>query len=370
MSYDFLDRPATRKDPLGEGMFRDIRNQNFIPAPMAMKFIFICRHLANTQNILRKWERRCLSKLHEKYQDFPEGETLNLPEFTIENFDYEAFKAAGREIRPFVIKKFCDPSILNWDSLKSKYGDTRVPTHPNAEPDENFTYHRAQYTTLRDTIEKMEKNDPAYVIGSSQLFLDHPELVDRFPSSKISKFFKREIIRKELFIGGAKVGSNFHCAGGDNIFFMAHGRKRWLFVSPKNYMAMYPTYGRDRESYAHTSEINSSTYDEFQKEKFPLFSKVIKYTATLEPGDLLFNPTMWWHEVRNLDRTIGVPHRTISTERRNELPSWLNLAKKNALEFLLTSFIGRFTGQTASIDKSDEMIIATYGGSRKDGSTK
>ncbi|WP_416878797.1 cupin-like domain-containing protein [Litorimonas sp.] len=346
-------------------MFQDIENQNFISAPIWIKFIYICRHLANTQNIFLEWERRCLSKLHEKYQDLPDGETLDIPEFTVENFDYDAFKAAGRDIRPFVIRNFCDPSILSWDSLKSEYGGTRVPTHPNAEPNKDFTYHTVQYTTLRDTIEKMERDDPAYVIGSSQLFLDHPELADSFPSGKISKFFKREIIRKEVFIGGPKVGSSFHCAGGDNIFFMAHGRKKWLFVSPKNYMAMYPTYGRDRESYVHTSELDSHNYDALQKERFPLFSKINKYSVTLEPGDLLFNPTMWWHEVRNLDRTIGVPHRTISTAGRNELPSWLNLAKKNALEFLVTSLVGRFTGKTASIDNSDEMIIATYGGSRK-----
>ena len=346
-------------------MFQDLENQNFIPASLTMKFIFICRHLTNTQNIFLKWEARCLSKLHKKYESLPKGKTLSVPELSLNEFDLQAFKSAADNIRPFVIKKFCDPSKINWDTLKSKYGNSRVPTHPKAKLGKGFTYLRADYTNLRETIEKMERDDPAYVIASSQVFLDYPEIAETFQSDKIKNEFGRDIIRKELFIGGAKVGSSFHCAGGDNFFLMAHGHKKWLLVSPKNYMAMYPTFGRDRESYLHTSEIVSSTYDENQKDSFPLYEKINKYSAILEPGDLLYIPTMWWHEVQNLDRTIGVPHRTISIARRYELPSWLNLAKINALQFLFTSSVGFFTGKTASIDKSDKMIISTYGGSRK-----
>jgi|GEM_PF-3961692 len=347
-------------------MFKDSETQTFIKTPLSLKFIFICRHLLNTQNLFTVWESLSLARLHKKYSTYPEGHTVELTKINWEDFNLTEFEAAGNNIRPFIIKGFRTTNDLDWNTLKSEYGNSMVPTHPDAVINENFTYQRADYTNLKETIERMEQDDPSYVIGCSQVFKDHPQLSKMFSAEKIENRFDQKVIRRELFIGGPKVGSSFHCAGGDNFFLMVSGHKKWIFVSPRNYIAMYPTYGRDRESYVLTSEINSLTYEDAQKDRFPLFSKVTKYTVTLEPGDLLFNPSMWWHEVHNLDRTIGVPHRALSQGRRRyELPSWLNLAKTGAVKYIFSSAFGVFTGKSAQVDTTDKMIINTYGGSPK-----
>jgi len=42
----------------------------------------------------------------------------------------------------------------------------------------------------------------------------------------------------------------------------------------------------------------------------PIVSKLVRYTALLEPGDLLINPPWFWHAIENVDPfTIGVPSR-------------------------------------------------------------
>ena len=46
---------------------------------------------------------------------------------------------------------------------------------------------------------------------------------------------------------------------------------------------------------------------------FPLYQYCPKYEFILEPGDILFNPTWFWHEVDNLkNETIAVAIRWIS----------------------------------------------------------
>mmetsp|Transcript_2395 Transcript_2395/g.3728 ORF Transcript_2395/g.3728 Transcript_2395/m.3728 type:complete len:112 (-) Transcript_2395:66-401(-) len=41
--------------------------------------------------------------------------------------------------------------------------------------------------------------------------------------------------------------------------------------------------------------------------RYPLFGLAKGYEATLEPGDILYFKSMWWHSVRNLDElTISV----------------------------------------------------------------
>jgi hypothetical protein len=45
------------------------------------------------------------------------------------------------------------------------------------------------------------------------------------------------------------------------------------------------------------------------EQRFPLFRYVPKYTVHLKPGDVLYVPPWWWHEVTNHGETIGVPVR-------------------------------------------------------------
>jgi ribosomal protein L16 Arg81 hydroxylase len=41
-------------------------------------------------------------------------------------------------------------------------------------------------------------------------------------------------------------------------------------------------------------------------ERYPLFGKATKYETILEPGEVLFIPVGWWHQVRSLDVSISV----------------------------------------------------------------
>jgi ribosomal protein L16 Arg81 hydroxylase len=40
--------------------------------------------------------------------------------------------------------------------------------------------------------------------------------------------------------------------------------------------------------------------------RYPLFAKASKFETVLEPGEVLFIPVGWWHQVRSLDVSISV----------------------------------------------------------------
>lgn len=60
---------------------------------------------------------------------------------------------------------------------------------------------------------------------------------------------------------------------------------------------------------AHTSKIDLCLSQTELQTKFPSFSEATPYCATLRPGELLYIPPCWWHDVVSLDNAISVTLR-------------------------------------------------------------
>ena len=46
--------------------------------------------------------------------------------------------------------------------------------------------------------------------------------------------------------------------------------------------------------------------DDYDREKFPLFARAKRMRAVLQPGDVLFIPAFWFHNMRALDFGVAV----------------------------------------------------------------
>eukprot|EP00930_Biecheleria_cincta_P016521 TRINITY_DN13407_c0_g1_i1.p1 TRINITY_DN13407_c0_g1~~TRINITY_DN13407_c0_g1_i1.p1 ORF type:complete len:398 (+),score=49.35 TRINITY_DN13407_c0_g1_i1:39-1196(+) len=104
------------------------------------------------------------------------------------------------------------------------------------------------------------------------------------------------------FVGSNHVWSQVHCDIGSSAFFMLQGRKRWVLFPPSQSRYLYP-YGQ-RRNVAFNAGLNVFAPD---TDAHPEFAKARGYEVILNPGDVLFFPSMWWHGVQNLDeRTVGV----------------------------------------------------------------
>jgi hypothetical protein len=106
----------------------------------------------------------------------------------------------------------------------------------------------------------------------------------------------------EIFIGGP--GSAFprlHVDAPNTHAFACqiYGVKQYVVYPPEQSEYMYP-----EEHRPHQSPLSPFVPPDL--DRFPLFAKAVPLEGTVRPGDVLFNPTGWWHSARNLTVSITV----------------------------------------------------------------
>ena len=74
------------------------------------------------------------------------------------------------------------------------------------------------------------------------------------------------------------------------------GRKRWRFVSPLSGPRVY----NDFDVYSPVD------FDKLDLARFPEAAKVKVLDVVVEPGETMFLPLAWWHQVSSLDRCISL----------------------------------------------------------------
>ena len=95
-----------------------------------------------------------------------------------------------------------------------------------------------------------------------------------------------------------------------NSFRQVTGRKKWWFIPPDQTIYLKPSINVNGFS-AHTK----TQVGKGGMQPSPWLSKVVRYTSTLNPGDVLVNPPWFWHgiinqgEVNSTDLVIGSPVR-------------------------------------------------------------
>ena len=82
----------------------------------------------------------------------------------------------------------------------------------------------------------------------------------------------------------------------DNLLLQITGRKRVVLFSPKDALNLY--LDGDKSIILDIDNVDAS--------RFPLFSKAVRYQCFLDPGDILFIPALWFHNVVSLDFSVAV----------------------------------------------------------------
>ena len=87
------------------------------------------------------------------------------------------------------------------------------------------------------------------------------------------------------------VGTPFHAAIFSNMFLQVHGERTWTLIAPWYSQYMRPIHG--------AQYINGAgVYENWRlPARRPHVSRLPRLTVTLKPGDVLYIPSWWWHEV-------------------------------------------------------------------------
>jgi hypothetical protein len=136
-------------------------------------------------------------------------------------------------------------------------------------------------------------------------YLTQFSLFDALPELRgdvdFSLLRSRRIRRTLAWIGPAGTRTGIHCDHADNLLAQIAGRKRFRLARPGERDRLYPS--RKYDFFSDLSSVDARNWD---PTRHPGFGSVDWAEVELQPGDLLFNPSGWWHEVDALEPSISV----------------------------------------------------------------
>lgn len=283
--------------------------------------LLLIRHYLGAPSFLERFEARTLLASLER-RSAPLG---NAEYSEVERVSETALRSpedftrfVGEAVRPFYIEGGARriAGIQEWtaDYFASRYGDLDVPV--------NFPDRTNELRKLGEIVRGIQSGtlQSVYVENVSDVIGEHLELESALGVEALEARLGARYLSSQLFLGGPKSGSNFHCAGVTTIFLMVQGEKEWTFVHPRHSLWMYPRLS-PASGYVASQVRHLLSPDEITR-LFPLYRRVPKYRGVMREGDALVLPPYWWHAVTNLSPlTIGVSTRW-------SCPAWAR-AKQN-----------------------------------------
>ncbi|MEH1835958.1 MAG: cupin-like domain-containing protein [Nostoc sp.] len=212
-----------------------------------------------------------------------------------------------------VCQKFDEPVLIkenitnwaalnkwSWDYLKKLAGERTVRLVLG-----NREHNLTKFREMK-LVEYIDKYLAYENECKEKLYLKEFDLFKEFPQLKADvdyQSFFPWYVRPDKFawIGEKGAITGLHHDIFDNFLAQVYGRKKlYLFAYkdiPKDYRSDKFDYG------ARVSLINAFNPD---YERFPLFKTVEPFVVELVPGDVLYIPKGWWHQVKSLDATISI----------------------------------------------------------------
>lgn len=203
------------------------------------------------------------------------------------------------------------PAMQRWSPryLKEKFGhlEVEVQAERNADPkfEQNKLDHR-QTVRVGDFVDRVigggTTND--YYLTANNEILRRPEfapLLDDIGS--LPDFCRAEDLGRSINFWFGPAGT--HTPLHHDTIMLLHtqvvGRKRWRFISPLETPRLYNYFG----------VFSPIDIDNPDLARYPLFRDVKVLDVVVEPGETIFLPLGWWHQVSALDVSLSVSYTNL-----------------------------------------------------------
>jgi hypothetical protein len=220
-----------------------------------------------------------------------------------ETFERDHFQAS----RPVVLKGALRgwPAFGRWspDYLESQFAEQRVAVAVSGRDGFDYTAPQTQEMSFAEAAALIRQDGPDsdrhYYLLKQNIPTHFPSLVADLQVPELVGD-PRRLTSVNLWFGGAGNLTPLHYDRANNLLAQFWGRKHVTLFDPQQFERLYPAIDGDRP---HISRANILAPD---YDAFPLLRQAAPLECLLEPGDVLYMPPYWWHQVHSLDLSISV----------------------------------------------------------------
>jgi hypothetical protein len=203
------------------------------------------------------------------------------------------------------------PALAKWtpEYLKQTVGSKAIEYQGDRSKNEHFEIakdaHRREmpFDRFIDLVSRPGAGNDAYLTAynsarnAEAISLLHPDL------GFAEKFLSREAAQPNgmMWIGPAGTLTSLHHDLTNNLIAQVVGRKRLLVLPASEVGKLY--------NHLHVfSEISDLEDPAVTLQRFPLLEHARFTEVTLMPGEMIFMPIAWWHQVRSIDFSVTITY--------------------------------------------------------------
>lgn len=233
--------------------------------------------------------------------------------------------------QPLLFKKTAQswPSHTKWDFdfFIKNYGE------------QVYRFQNYEGLNAANSSESQSLQDYLHHISESKNYLNfcpileiNPELTQDLNQNWLRSMRKCFLgISYQTFLGPKSVKTKLHSDTTSFFYIQIRGRKKWTLISPSALLLVKPEVSQFEYSYSNLSHLD------------PSWEKINKYEFVMDEGDILYVPSWMWHEVENLDDSIGISYRFTNLRNFFQHPSYVIrrvfLSKKAFLKTIYYSYV-------------------------------
>lgn len=304
-----LLRDATPESMVGAMVAAGLDRDDCLAAVTALERDPVYLAARRHQQLLRKLES-VVDNLHRLQATDPAFGTVEKRESIPRD---EFMQRYVRGCRPVVITGLARdwPALTRWtpEGLKQRFGhlDVEIQAERNADPkfEQNKLLHR-RIRNFGAFIDQVlaggHTND--YYMTANNLALRRPEFAPLLQDvGSLPEYVDAGALSRSAsfwFGPGGTITPLHH-----DTFMLLHtqvlGRKRWRFVSPLQTPRVYNF----------DNVFSPVDLDAPDLARYPAFAQATVLDVTVEPGETIFLPLGWWHQVTSLDLSVSLSYTNI-----------------------------------------------------------
>ena len=271
--------------------------------------LFLLEHFLGEKwypKLFDKAEKKLFKKIDTYVTAHPSDDGFKILEYTKDNYP----EPQCHPYFPIVYRGIASdwPCSKKWsfDFFAEKFGDQDVTLINNAGlvKDSDQAYDVVKF---RDYIMRLKSGSKEY-LKFSRIVEEQSDLRQDFDYEWLRKF-RSKFAQNDLFyffMGGKNTITPIHDGYAITVFVQVEGTKRWVFY-PCNQRLFIGVRPR-RYNYFY-SEADPYKFDD---PKFTLIKHAQRHEVLVHAGDVLYFPSLVWHQVENVTDSIGVAYKFAS----------------------------------------------------------